>query len=296
MKFTLGADPEIFFKKNGKPISAYGLIPGDKKTPHKTPRGAIQVDGTAGEFNIDPVDIVDFEGFNLNIVSTMKDLKAAANEAGKGISLSIIPVQEYDKEYLDSLPDEAKELGCDPDYNAYTLEENPRPDGERTFRTGAGHVHIGWGSDIPVDNPDHMDICAGFVKVLDATVGMFMTIIDRDPRRRELYGKAGAMRMKPYGVEYRTPSNLWLTNRNRRFIMHGLINRAVYAHRNGHSIEQLTGWYSASNVRDIIDTGDVDRAYTALLYAADNTLGFKHLVGLIKNEDPTSEKKGIEHG
>lgn len=65
-----------------------------------------------------------------------------------------------------------------------------RPEGDRLFRTGAGHIHIGWGADIPVDNREHHEICASFVKMLDATVGLFMTCIDRDPRRRELYGKA----------------------------------------------------------------------------------------------------------
>lgn len=296
MNFMLGADPEVFFKKNGKALSAYGLIPGDKKTPHKTKRGAIQVDGTAGEFNIDPTPIADFDNFNLNIVETVKDLKTAANQSDKGITLSIVPVQDYGQEYLDSLPDEAKELGCDPDYNAYTLEENPRPDGERTFRTGAGHVHIGWGADIPVDNPDHMAICAGFVKVLDATVGMFMTVIDRDPRRRELYGKAGAMRMKHYGVEYRTPSNVWIINRNRRWIMHSLINRAVYEHRNGRSIEKLTGGFDEHRVRDIIDSGDFASAYLALNYMASTFSGFKAVVDLIRLEDPTAEKKGKKNG
>jgi hypothetical protein len=31
-------------------------------------------------------------------------------------------------------------------------------------------------------------------------------------KRRELYGKAGAFRPKHYGCEYRTPSNVWLSN------------------------------------------------------------------------------------
>ncbi len=38
---------------------------------------------------------------------------------------------------------------------------------------------------------------------------------DKDTERRGMYGKAGAFRPKPYGVEYRTLSNAWLSNDER---------------------------------------------------------------------------------
>ena len=235
IQFLLGADPEVFVRKDGKPISAHGMIEGSKSSPKKTSNGAVQVDGMALEFNIDPTPYRNFDAFNFNIVKTVRDLKELAG----GVTLVPEPVQVFGKEFMDAQPDEAKELGCDPDFNAYTGEENPRPDGERPFRTGAGHVHIGWGADIPVENVEHFEICQGFIKVLDATVGMFMTFIDRDPRRRELYGKAGAFRVKPYGVEYRTPSNVWIKNKARRQMMHFLLGKAIDAHCAGQTIEQI---------------------------------------------------------
>ena len=200
--FTVGADPEIFITKNGKPVSVHETnLPGDKEAPHKTPVGAVQQDGLAAEFNIDPVSSTDFEAFNKNIVNTIAMMRSMM----PGYNFAVKPVQEFPEEYLSNLPDKVLELGCDPDYCAYTLQPNPKPDGKVNFRTGAGHVHIGWGADIPTDNPKHIEICAGFIKQLDRSVGMFMTFIDRDPRRRELYGKAGAFRPKSYGVEYRSP-------------------------------------------------------------------------------------------
>jgi len=256
VQFMVGADPEVFVSKNGKPIAVCETgLPGTKSAPYKTDAGAVQQDGFAAEFNIDPTRIQDFDGFNANIVKTISDLRALM----PGANLSITPVQEFDPAYMAAQPDETKELGCDPDYNAYTLEPNPRPDGDRNFRTGAGHVHIGWGADIPTDNPEHMEICAGFIKMCDATIGMYMTFIDRDPRRRELYGCAGAFRPKPYGVEYRTPSNLWIKNKNRRFMMHYMINKAVNYQSSGYSVEKITG-YPEDAIRDIINRGDYSTA------------------------------------
>jgi len=250
VQFTIGCDPEIFVKKNGKPHSAYGLVAGTKDQPLKTPRGAVQVDGMALEFNTDPVSKDDFTGFNRNIVHTMGCLK----EYVKGFSFNIAPVQEFSSEHLNEQPVEALALGCDPDFNAYTMEENPKPDGDVLFRTGAGHIHVGWGADIPVDNKDHFEICAGFVKALDCTVGMYMTYIDREPRRRELYGKAGAFRPKSYGVEYRTPSNLWIKNKNRRELMYTMINKAINNHINGRDATEVTG-YEQDFIRNVINTG-----------------------------------------
>lgn len=265
-KFALGCDPEVFVTKRGKPASAYGILEGTKEEPYRVGNGAYQVDGMAAEFNTDPVPIVShydspitnsFNVWNDRIAEQIENIKTKLKETGHRVRIT--PTMEFGKEFLDNQPEAAKILGCDPDYSAYTLKPNPRPDGEKTFRTAAGHIHIGWGADIPVENEDHLQICAEFVKTLDATVGMFMTYIDRDPLRRELYGKAGAFRPKPYGVEYRTPSNLWITNRDRRQCIFDLVQLAIKEQRNGRrpSVEGLTA-------QEIIDTGNHEAAYVAL--------------------------------
>lgn len=271
MTFTIGADPELFLKENGKAISAFGMIEGTKESPQKTERGAYQVDGMALEFNIDPVSTsYEFEKFNLNIIKTVADMKnrvAAKNGDGtKRYGFNITATQDFDPEYLAQQPKEALELGCDPDYNAYTGEVNPRPDGSVNFRTAAGHIHVGWGANIPTDNDEHREICNNFVKVLDATVGMFMTFIDRDPRRRELYGKAGALRYKPYGVEYRTPSNVWIINRDRRECIYNLVSKAITIMKNGPFVPVHWTGYTEEQIIEIINTGDYERAKIAVDY------------------------------
>lgn len=273
--FTIGCDPEVFVQRNGKAISAHGLIPGSKKEPFPTANGAVQVDGLALELNTTPVDLDDFQGFNTNVVKQIACLRDMVNEGKEPkdrINLALRPVMDFDQEVLDAAPEEAKELGCDPDFSAYTMEANPRPNGTVNFRTGAGHIHIGWGADIPVENKQHMEICAGFIKALDCTVGLFMTVIDREPRRRDLYGKAGAFRPKSYGVEYRTPSNVWIKNAATRELVHYLVKKAVDWHSRGYKPSQLfTNAYNANKtsivpkpdqaeVQRIIDEGDHEKA------------------------------------
>jgi hypothetical protein len=265
-RFTIGCDPEIFVTERGKPFSAYGVLQGTKAEPFKTDGGAYQVDGMAAEFNTDPVALRNhynaqtdfFSKWNDLICKQIKQIREALPDT---CNLRITPTMEFGQEFLDQQPDAAKELGCDPDYNAYTLQANPRPDGEKTFRTGAGHIHVGWGADIPVDNADHMAICADFVKMLDCTVGMFMTYIDRDALRRDLYGKAGAMRPKPYGVEYRTPSNAWIVNRDLRRCVWDLVQIAITMQSKGVSREGLTG-YCEADIQRIINEGSHKEAIT----------------------------------
>lgn len=204
MDFLVGADPEVFVQRDGKFVSGHGLIQGDKKHPFKVDGGAVQVDGMALEFNIDPAK--SSKEFVHSIRHVMGQLAAMVPE----YTLVATPVAEFGKKEIKRQPPEALELGCDPDYNAYTGEPNPKPDGERTFRTGAGHVHIGWTKDMDVNDPEHIEACRMLTKQLDVYLGIPSVILDPDTKRREMYGKAGCYRVKPYGVEYRVLSNFWL--------------------------------------------------------------------------------------
>lgn len=258
--FLIGADPEIFVTKDDQGISAHDMIPGSKRKPFPVTSGAIQPDGVAAEFNITPVPLGtgsnEYSSFTANIEEVMSQLTDYVKKDDASRKLSIKPVMDFDPMYLDSLPEEAKTLGCDPDFNAYTGEANPTPDAMAPFRTAAGHIHIGWGANIPVDNEEHFKICQGFIKIMDATLGMYMTIIDVEGgRRRDLYGKAGAFRPKSYGVEYRTPSNVWLTNIGRRRAVFEWTHYATVAAQQQYTVKKLTGC-SEEAIQKIINEGD----------------------------------------
>jgi hypothetical protein len=208
MRITIGADPEFFLSHEGKIVSAYGLIEGTKENPTPVERGAVQVDGMALEFNIDPA--TSSEEFVRNIDTVLYELRKMIP---KDYDFSFIASNEFDKKYLAEQPLIARRLGCDPDYNAWTEAQNPPPDENTSLRTAAGHVHIGWTEGKQQFDLDHFRDCCRLVKQLDCYLGIYSVLVDDDIKRRGLYGMAGAFRPKPYGVEYRVLSNFWLKNR-----------------------------------------------------------------------------------
>lgn len=204
MKILVGADPEFFLMKDGKFVSAHGLIKGDKKNPFKVERGAVQVDGMALEFNIDPAESAD--EFNLNI-KTVLDL---LYQMVPGYDPALVPVAHFGAEYIASQPEEARELGCDPDFNAWSSTVNEKPNMELPFRTASGHVHIGWCEGKNPEDMFHVHSCEAAARQMDFFLGLPSLFFDDDKVRRTMYGNPGCYRPKSYGVEYRTLSNAWL--------------------------------------------------------------------------------------
>lgn len=219
--FSFGCDPELFIKdKSGKIISAAGLIPGTKEEPFVVEGGSVQVDGMAAEFGIDPAKT--FDEWNDRIVMVMKQLKAMLPA---GHTLHIAPIAEFDEQTFIDAPDEAKILGCDPDFNAWTMECNTPVDPAAigTTRTASGHVHIGWDKDLDINDTQHRLNCRDLVRQLDFYLGGWSAYKlgskgkqEEEAIRRQFYGQAGAHRVKPYGVEYRVLSNFWLTSKTDR--------------------------------------------------------------------------------
>lgn len=245
----LGCDPEVFVKQGGKFLSAFGLIKGDKKNPQKVPRGAVQVDGMALEFNIDPAASED--EFCVNV----QEVLAHMTRMVPGYEVVACPVAHFDVEYMKAQPPEALELGCDPDFNAYTGLPNDKPNAFRPMRTASGHVHVGWTQGEDINDPDHQNRCRLVTQNLDFYLGLPSLEYDKDTMRREMYGKAGCLRYKPYGVEYRTLSNAWLGNRNLIAWVYRATRAGVEATMAGVNLTEKYG-----DVQAIINNSDLKAA------------------------------------
>lgn len=206
MKILMGCDPELFVTDAvGKPRSAHGLVPGTKKEPFKVDKGAIQVDGMALEFNIDPATTED-EWVD-NIRTVMQKLRDRVPEKYK---FAFLPSVRFNARHMSAQPEEAKEMGCEPDFNAYTMQENPKPNAATTMRTAGGHIHIGFTENADVNDPGHIMRCCTLAKHLDLFLGIRSLEWDKDQKRRSLYGTPGSLRVKSYGLEYRPLSCAWL--------------------------------------------------------------------------------------
>lgn len=244
---TIGADPELFLEENGTIVSGYGEINGTKTQPWFVDNGAVQVDGMALEFNIDPAS--NEEQFLFNIHSVLSQLRQMV----PGRELALVPVAYFDEAYMQSQPKEALDLGCDPDFNAWSGMVNKKPDVNLPMRTAAGHVHVGWTENEDENDSTHIDMCRALVQQLDFYLGLPSLFLDKDTKRREMYGCAGAFRPKSYGVEYRVLSNFWLTSDD---LIAWVFRNVTLAIQNiDDSLAQKYG-----DIQDVINNSDKERA------------------------------------
>ena len=201
----IGADPELFLKKGKRFVSAHGVVPGTKAKPYRVIGGAVQVDGMALEFNINPARKK--KAFVHNIFNVLATLREMVPE---DFDFSFEAVAHFTPKYINGQPEMARMLGCDPDFDAYTERMNDPPNDKLPMRTAAGHIHIGWYDRKHEIDEQHLLECKMLTKQLDYILGIPSVVLDRNTERRKMYGQAGSYRPKQYGVEYRVLSNFWL--------------------------------------------------------------------------------------
>jgi len=197
----VGADPELFLiDETGKYISSVGLVGGTKEVPLPIDNegNCLQEDNVSVEFNIKPAS--NKQEFLGSINKVLDVLEERMRE--KKLYLSIIPATEFAWDQLQSM--QAQTFGCEPDFNAWNGEVNPKPFCENMqLRSAGGHIHVGY------DNPNQMNKM-NLIRAMDVFLGVPSIKFDQDEQRRKLYGKPGAFRPKKYGAEYRTLSNFWI--------------------------------------------------------------------------------------
>ena len=199
MKILIGADPEFFLMQNGKHKSAVGLIGGSKWKPLfiDNEGNAIQEDNVSVEFNVKPSETK--EEFRSVINKVLSHLRNKLTS----FEFSTDSAATFDKEELNT--PEARMFGCEPDFNAWSMKQNPKPhSNNKQLRSAGGHVHIG--CEIAQQKPIKV------IRACDLFLGVPSIEYDKGVERRELYGLAGSFRKKDYGVEYRSLSNWWIFN------------------------------------------------------------------------------------
>lgn len=241
--FTIGADPEFFLSRFGKHVSAIGMIGGSKDQPRPLEREGFGIleDNVAVEFNIAPAH--NHQEFIDNIQYVMRELR---NTLPPDMEFNKDASAIFDKEQL--LDPKAQEFGCEPDFNAWTRAVNPRPcAADAALRSAGGHIHIG------VEGVDKYQL----IRAMDVFAGVPSLKLDNSPeaaRRRQLYGKAGACRLKPYGAEYRTLSNFWIFSPKLIQWAYDATARAVAFVKAGNVIDDEAG----KIIQAAINDGDKD--------------------------------------
>ena len=197
VSMRLGSDPETFLEDvNGKPISAIGYIQADKWNPLQIPdmeKGfTLQEDNVSLEYGIPPASSA--EEFVHHIQAVMERSK----EWVPGLTFSKLSCIVFPEDQMQHPL--AHVFGCEPDWCAWTGNTNPKPVPPHPFlRSAGGHIHV------ETQEDKHQ-----VVKGMDLFLGIPSVLMDEGELRKQLYGKAGALRYKEYGVEYRTLSNFWI--------------------------------------------------------------------------------------
>lgn len=222
-----GTDTEVLLvhAETGKFISSIGLIGGSKEYPMDIGNGcALQEDNVTTEFNTPPTDNV--EEFIRSIQYNLDEITKRVSPFG--LKLSITPSAEFDDDQLQNPA--ARMFGCEPDFNAWNRgKANPRPNAKSSnLRSAGGHFHVSVD-----DRPKMLE----YVQAMDLFCGVPMVLVDKDKGRRELYGKAGAFRPKPYGFEYRTLSNHWISSEELIRYIWTQSEKAVTFIDQGHNLE-----------------------------------------------------------
>lgn len=255
----VGADPEFFcnHKKYGI-ISVVNKIGGKKDKPLKLgdkPGFYVQEDNIACEFNIPVSPLFSDEEKEFTIEEFVGNIEHAIKEIYevhlKKFDLFPIFKSSHIIEENQLQSEQAKTFGCDPDYNAWTKEKNPKPKSTNVnLRSTALHFHLSY------DNPDENTNCE-LAKIFDNVAGLFSVLLDDDIMRRKLYGKAGSIRHKKYGVEFRILGGKFLA-KNYIYQAFTFLQMTVFLFNKGYRCNYKV-------VREAIDNNDQNLAKQLLI-------------------------------
>jgi hypothetical protein len=252
---TTGTDIEfVLVDDKGNYRAAIPYIKGDKKEPQWIEAGNVQKDNVAMEVAVDYAWNRRQFVYNTAVVISQLYSEFIPN----GWNIEALPSAMFpDEELTDPI---AQEFGCDPDFDAKSCKTNQMDltNVHPNFRSFGLHVHTGY-ADLR-----KMEDAQIYIMASDVTLGLFSTIVDNSEpalKRRDLYGKPSAFRMKSYGVEYRTLSNFWVKSPQNLEAIYILNDFTMWLKMNLREMKHLFRSYDMENISNIIKTGDKASAY-----------------------------------
>jgi hypothetical protein len=267
--FLLGADPEFILLKEGNPFSAEGVIGHGKFNPLDMGNDVVvHEDNILVEFNIKPAsNKIEFLKNNLKAVYQIYHQFLKASD----LMISKDCYAEFDEKYL--YTEQAQSVGCSPEFDAMTCDMMDPPQLSITkARTAGGHVHIGYENE---NNFDSMMI----VKMLDLYLAIPSLILDKDKKRRAIYGKASSYRRtEGVKVEYRTLSNFWLFEKTLLEWVYNVVDKVVNDVLNGVIIDDDT----YLRVREVINSNNDEEALKIIAEHSDMILPVGGTVDLLE--------------
>lgn len=248
---TIGSDVEFFLrdKTTHEIVSAEGHIPGTKYKPARFDPSnrfwAVQLDNVLAEGNIPPASQpTEFADYITRLRQYIDSLVA-----DKNLETIAIAAARLDDKYLQT--ENAKIFGCDPSFNCWTKRpEQPKPKPGDNLRSAGFHIHVGYTAPEPEAN-------LRLAQMLDLALGLPSVLLEPPSDRKKVgYGKAGNFRHQPHGVEYRTLSSYFASDRR---LIEWAYRNTIWA------VEQVNDLVTVSptlgeTVQGVINTDDRNEA------------------------------------
>jgi hypothetical protein len=255
---TLGSDPEFFIKSRstGSPTPICGLLGGTKGKPIQTGDYGVQEDNVMAEYNTPPVS--DASRFASHVLNGRHTVMKLLDKSHKGqFEVDLAPSRLFPHALLET--PQAKTFGCSPDFDAYQMGmPNMRiapevlENAQGGWRFSGGHVHIGFREGQKFDIPHY--VAAQFA---DVFIGLYAVSFDEQGERRKHYGTAGRYRPTPYGIEYRTLSNVWTYDASTaETVGHYALQLGNYLSRKEAEVKRMWSEIPWQDVKRAIETED----------------------------------------
>lgn len=218
---SIGGDIELFITDtiSGKVLAAEDYTKGTKEEPLLLSKGVfVHPDNIMLEFGFTQGD--NKESFVYNLTNALNEINREFDNKPKKTDAGFDPFSGNRTHLLfepainisDSINElitsnKFTEVGCDPFRTAYNSEGQAfNAEQLGLYRFASGHTHVGYSKPTLEKN----------VEIIQNFDFLYLSFLEKrfkeSERRQATYGQPGALRHKPYGVEYRTPSNLWVND------------------------------------------------------------------------------------